>query len=248
MSRFTTALKLLPVVLLVQSAFAFPNLEQAVDTTVTTALATAANLGQAVTTVASSAVDSTFNQLHTVAPYLNPVTLKDALHAYSVANAAHLVKNPMLTVVDYSLPSNQQRMWVFNMNTDQLLYKTYVAHGQNSGLTNATQFSNKDSSKQSCLGTFVTKDTYYGKHGNSLRIQGLEQGYNDHALSRDIVVHSAAYVAPNYIKSNGRAGRSWGCLAVGPQIAPKIIQAIKGGSVIFSYYPDASYLAQSHYA
>ena len=233
MSRFTQILKLLPAVLLTQSAFALPNLIQAVNTTANTAITT---------------VDATFSQLHTVAPFLNPVTLKDALHAYQVANNEHLVKNQRLTVVDYSLPSNQKRMWVFDMNTDKLLFKTYVAHGQNSGLTDAKKFSNSDSSKESCLGTFVTMGTYCGHHGQSLNIQGLEKGYNDHAYSRRIVVHSAAYVAPDYIKSNGRAGRSWGCLAVGPQIAQQIIQTIKGGSVIFSYYPDAGYLAHSQFA
>jgi hypothetical protein len=254
MSRFTNALKLLPVVLLIQGAFAFPNLEQAVDTTVSTAVTTVADAGQAVETIANSGVDTVvgsdglFAQLHTAAPFLKSVALKDALHAYEVVNQEHLVKNPRLTVVDYSLPSNQKRMWVFDMNSDKLLFKTYVAHGKNSGFINATRFSNQDSSKESCLGTFVTDQVYYGKHGKSLRIQGLEKGYNDHALSRDIVVHSAAYVAPDYIKNNGHAGRSWGCLALGPQIAQQIIQTIKGGSVIFSYYPDAGYLAHSQFA
>ena len=252
MSRYSI-LKLLPIVLLTQSAFAFPNLEQAVGTTVSTTLATAADVGQAVSTVANSAITTVtgtnvFNQVHVAAPDLNPTTLNDALHAYQVANQEHLVKNQMLTVVDYSLPSNQQRMWVFNMQSDSLLFKTYVAHGQNSGLTKATKFSNDDSSKESCLGTFITLGTYCGHHGQSLNIQGLEQGFNDHAYARRIVVHSAAYVAPSFIKAQGRAGRSWGCLAVGPQIAPQLIQTIKGGSVIFSYYPDANYLAHSQFA
>lgn len=254
MSRFTTVLKLLPIALLAQTAFALPNLEQAVVTTANTAVTTVDQVGQAVTTTVASAAAtiaapiSTLSRLHAVAPYLNMQALQDGLHAYKVANSEHLVKNPLLTVVDYALPSNQQRMWVFNMDTDQLLMKTYVAHGMNSGGKYAKHFSNADNSKESCLGTFLTLGTYDGHHGCSLNIQGLEQGYNNNAYARRIVVHPAKYVAPSFIKANGYAGRSWGCLAVGPKVAPTLIQDIKGGSVIFSYYPSANYLDHSLYA
>jgi hypothetical protein len=217
-------------------------------------VAEVAQVGHALTTTVASAATtvaapvSTLSRLHAAAPYLDMSALQDGLHAYNVVNSEHMVKNPMLTVVDYALPSNQQRMWVFNMDSDQLVMKTYVAHGQNSGLTYAKQFSNANNSKESSLGTFVTLGTYNGHHGCSLHIQGLEQGFNNNAYARCIVVHSANYVSPAFIQANGRAGRSWGCLAVGPKVAPTLIQDIKGGSVIFSYYPDANYLAHSQYA
>lgn len=181
------------------------------------------------------------------APKLNRKVLKYALTAYNNANKRGAVKKPVLTVIDYSLPSNKQRMWVFDMRNEKLLYNTYVAHGRNSGGNYATHFSNKSSSKQSSLGTYITKGTYIGHKGYSLNIQGLDHGFNDNAYNRRVVIHGAWYMEPGFIKNAGRAGLSWGCPAVSNTLAKPLINTIKNGSVIFAYYPDKKFLNHSGY-
>lgn len=201
-----------------------------------------------VTSLSQAGSISLYQHLHRLSPGLSAEALKYALHAYEIASAKHLVRNPMLTVIDYSLPSSRQRMWVFDLRKERLFINTFVAHGQNSGMNTASHFSNRPSSKTSSLGTFITKDTYAGHNGLSLNLQGLEHGFNDNALSRRVVIHGAWYMEPSVIRSMGRAGRSWGCPAVARSIAPKLINTIKGGSVVFAYYPDSHYLHSSHYA
>jgi len=181
------------------------------------------------------------------APSLNRNVLKLALTAYNHASTKGAVKKPVLTVIDYSLPSNKQRMWVFDLNHEKLLYNTYVAHGQNSGMTVPHHFSNQPSSKETSLGTYVTRDTYFGHKGYSLNLQGLEHGFNDNALSRRVVIHGAWYVEPSFIHKTGRAGRSWGCPSIADTLAKPVINIIKGGSVVFAYYPDKNYLSHSGY-
>lgn len=190
-------------------------------------------------------VGAKLQHLSKKAPQLNPRVLKYALTAYTNANKRGAVKKPVLTVIDYSLPSNKQRMWVFDMRNEKLLYNTYVAHGRNSGGNYATHFSNRNSSKQSSLGTYITRDTYYGHKGYSLNIQGLDRGFNDNAYNRRVVIHGAWYVEPSFIKSAGRAGLSWGCPAVSNSLARPLINTIKNGSVIFAYYPDKKFLNNS---
>ncbi|KTD48210.1 hypothetical protein Lqui_2021 [Legionella quinlivanii] len=182
------------------------------------------------------------------APQLNKKVLKLALAAYQKASAKGAVKKPLLTVIDYSLPSNKQRMWIFDLNKERLLYNTYVAHGKNSGMDVPKHFSNKVSSKESSLGTYVTRDTYYGSKGLSLNLQGLERGINDNAYNRRVVIHGAWYVEPDFIKKTGRAGRSWGCPSIAQTLAKPVINTIKGGSVVFAYYPDKFYLSHTGYA
>ncbi|KTC67913.1 hypothetical protein Lbir_2515 [Legionella birminghamensis] len=182
------------------------------------------------------------------APQLNKKVLKLALAAYQKASAKGAVKKPLLTVIDYSLPSNKQRMWIFDLNKERLLYNTYVAHGKNSGMDVPRHFSNTMSSKESSLGTYVTRDTYYGSKGLSLNLQGLERGINDNAYNRRVVIHGAWYVEPDFIKKTGRAGRSWGCPSIAQTLAKPVINMIKGGSVVFAYYPDKFYLSHTNYA
>lgn len=181
------------------------------------------------------------------APQLNKNVLKLALTAYTNANKKGQVKKPVLTVIDYSLPSNKQRMWVFDVNSERLLYNTYVAHGRNSGGNRPSHFSNINSSKESSLGTYITKDTYIGHKGYSLNIKGMDKGFNDNALNRRVVIHGAWYVEPDFIRKAGRAGLSWGCPAVAQTLAKPIINTIKNGSVIFAYYPDKKFLSNSGY-
>ncbi|MBI2785671.1 MAG: murein L,D-transpeptidase catalytic domain family protein [Legionella longbeachae] len=181
------------------------------------------------------------------APQLNKNVLKLALTAYTNASKKGAVKKPVLTVIDYSLPSNKQRMWIFDVRNERLLYNTYVAHGKNSGANKAKHFSNIESSKESSLGTYITKNTYIGHKGYSLNLQGLDKGFNDNALNRRVVVHGAWYVEPDFIKRAGRAGLSWGCPAIAQTLAKPIINTIKNGSVIFAYFPDKRFLSKSGY-
>lgn len=182
------------------------------------------------------------------APSLNKKVLALALGAYKKAVASGQVKNPKLTVIDYSLPSSKPRMWVFDLNNERLLYNTQVAHGANSGMDVPHHFSNSSSSHQTSLGTFVTRDIYIGHKGYSLNLKGLERGFNDHALDRRVVIHGAWYMNADFIKKTGRAGRSWGCPAIATYLAKPVINAIKNGSVVFAYYPDQYYLSHSSYA
>lgn len=192
-------------------------------------------------------VKTEVNHLSPKAPELNKKVLTYALTAYQSAINKGAVKKSILTVIDYSLPSSKQRMWIFDLNKERLLFQTYVAHGQNSGMTTANHFSNQSSSKATSLGTFVTKDTYIGSKGLSLNLQGLEKGFNDNAYNRRVVVHGAWYVEPSFIKQSGRAGRSWGCPSIAKSLAKPVINAIKGGSVIFAYYPDSNYFSHSRF-
>ena len=192
-------------------------------------------------------INTSFQHLSNTAPQLNKKVLKLALTAYTNAHKRGAVKKPVLTVIDYSLPSNKQRMWVFDMSKERLLYNTYVAHGKNSGSTVANHFSNRESSKESSLGTYITKDTYIGHKGYSLNLQGLDHGFNDNAYNRRVVIHGAWYVEPDFIRKAGRAGLSWGCPAIAQTLAKPLINAIKNGSVVFAYYPDKNFLSHSGY-
>lgn len=193
-------------------------------------------------------VNTQAKHLSSKAPELNKKVLKLALAAYQKASDKGAVKKPVLTVIDYSLPSSKQRMWIFDVRKEKLLYNTYVAHGQNSGMTTPHHFSNVSSSKETSLGTYVTRDTYIGSKGISLNLQGLEKGFNDNAYNRRVVIHGAWYVEPDFIKKAGRAGRSWGCPSIAQTIAKPVINTIKGGSVVFAYYPDRNYLSHTGYA
>jgi len=185
--------------------------------------------------------------LSTKAPKLDKRVLKLALTAYTNATKKGAVKKPVLTVIDYSLPSNKQRMWVFDVRNERLLYNTYVAHGKNSGMNLANHFSNRESSKESSLGTYITKDTYIGHKGYSLNLQGMDRGFNDNAYNRRVVIHGAWYMEPDFIKKAGRAGLSWGCPAIAQTLAKPVINTIKNGSVVFAYFPDKYFLSHSGY-
>jgi hypothetical protein len=153
-------------------------------------------------------------------------------------------KKDILTVVDFSKPSSQKRLWVIDLNNNKVVFNDLVAHGQGSGGSMATEFSDINDSHQSSLGFYVTKDTYVGKHGRSLRLDGMDQGFNTSALARAIVVHAAKYVNAARAAA-GSIGRSWGCPAVPEQIAQPLINTIQGGTVLFVYAPLTNYLKGS---
>jgi len=171
-----------------------------------------------------------------------------ALGAASCAVRTGAVKDPeTLTVIDYSKPSSERRLWVFDLKSRELVYEELVAHGQGSGANMATQFSNDDESHQTSLGLFVTGDTYVGKNGYSLRLDGLDQGVNDRARDRAIVMHGAPYVSEQFVKATGRLGRSWGCPAISAAVARQMIDRVKGGGLVFAYYPAAGWIKTSKY-
>ncbi|CAN5244613.1 murein L,D-transpeptidase catalytic domain family protein [soil metagenome] len=162
-----------------------------------------------------------------------------------LAKFGKLSNENILTIVDFSLPSNKKRLFVLDMSNSKLLYHTYVSHGRNSGKLYATDFSNAPESYKSSLGFYITKGTYSGKHGYSLKLEGEEKGYNDNASSRAIVMHSADYAAENVVKSQGYLGRSLGCPALPPSVYKPIIEQIKNGTCLFLYSPDEQYLKSS---
>ena len=152
-----------------------------------------------------------------------------------------------LTVIDYSRPSTEKRLWVFDLRTRELLFEELVAHGSGTGDNLARTFSNDAESHQSSLGLFRTEDTYVGKNGYSLRLRGLDAGFNDHAYDRAIVMHGAPYVSDAFARAQGRLGRSWGCPALREGIAHEVIDTVKGNGLVFAYYPDPAWLAASKY-
>lgn len=178
---------------------------------------------------------------------INPKVFNMAVAAQRKAKAMGLAHKSLVTIIDYSLPSTQKRLWVVDMNKQKVIYHTHVAHGSNSGGNMAQSFSDRPGSLQTSLGVFVTGKTYQGKHGTSLTLHGLEKGINGNAASRRIVMHGANYVNEGIIKSQGRLGRSWGCPALSPKMAQPVIQTIKEGSLILAYYPDKNWLNRSKF-
>lgn len=192
-------------------------------------------------------LDSQARILSTLAENLDLQVAKLSLESYQQARRQGLDPQQILTIVDYSKPSTVPRMWVFDLKTNQLLYKTLVAHAKNSGENIPIAFSNDPMSLKSSLGLFVTGQPYQGHHGYSLRLQGLEQGFNTNAEARNIVVHAADYVSEQFAQSHGRLGRSFGCFALSPHVTRAVIDTIKAGSLIFAYAPDKNWLSHSRF-
>lgn len=177
---------------------------------------------------------------------LSQEALEYAMKGYNYLQEKGLVARNILSICDFSQSSRNKRLYVIDMESRKLLYNTYVAHGKNSGTEFATSFSNKAESLKSSLGFYVTQGTYMGIHGLSLKIEGLERGFNDNAQKRNIVVHGCEYTGGSFVKSNNYCGRSFGCPAVPAQQSASIIQTLKTGSCLFIYHPSASgYLYKS---
>ncbi len=157
------------------------------------------------------------------------------------------LQNPtILTIADYSQSSNKKRLYVIDLKNNKLLYNTYVAHGRNTGDEFARYFSNKEGSSKSSLGFYITKKPIFGSHtGYSLAINGVEKGFNDNAIKREIIIHAATYATENFIKKYGRLGRSFGCPVLPPDLNKPIIETIKDGSCLFIYNSDNQYLLNS---
>ena len=170
-----------------------------------------------------------------------------ALEAVDCAIRSGQAPAQRLTVIDYRLPSHRPRLWVLDLATGKLLFEELVAHGRGSGEARAVRFSNVENSYSSSLGLYRTLGTYDGENGYSLRLEGLEPGFNDRAWSRSIVMHGADYVSSAFIRAVGRLGRSHGCPAVRREVAKPLIDSIKEGQYLFAYYPDAAWLADSSF-
>lgn len=169
-----------------------------------------------------------------------------AMKGYEYLDKLHKIANKsFITIIDFSKPSSEKRLFVINTETGDVVFKTLVAHGRNSGKEMAGNFSNAASSFASSLGFYITSGVYNGKHGVSLRLNGCEKGFNDNAYKRAVVMHGANYVSENYINQNGYLGRSHGCPAVPAVVSKKIIDVIKDGSCLFIYAPSKKYLSLS---
>lgn len=179
---------------------------------------------------------------------LRPEVVQLALKAYDAAQQQGVqIKKPILTVIDYSLASNVKRLWVLDLQTQRILFNSLVAHGKYTGDSRAYNFSDNMGSLQSSLGVFLTKEPYIGHDGYTLKIAGLENGFNANAEARRIVIHGAWYASEQVAQLSGQIGRSWGCPAVEPKMAEPIIDTIKGGSIVFSYYPNKTWLSNSKF-
>lgn len=181
------------------------------------------------------------HQLKQLAPQATPEALRMAAEALSCADP----NAERLAIIDYSLPSSEQRMWVFDLHQHKLLFEELVSHGQGSGDALAEAFSNTPNSHQTSLGLFRTKNSYYGRNGYSLRLDGLEPQVNDLAYERAIVIHGADYVSEDFIDQTGRLGRSHGCPAVRADVTYPLINSLKEEQYVFAYYPDPEWLATS---
>jgi hypothetical protein len=181
--------------------------------------------------------------LGTIKPHILDLVYK----AHDKAIKMGLAKKSLVTIVDYTIPSTEPRLWVVDLNKKKVIFHTLVAHGSGNGGNLPTTFSDRPGSRQASLGVFVTGKTYQGGHGLSLVLHGLEQGINGNAERRRIVVHGANYVNPAISNELGRLGRSFGCLALENHLAKKIIQTIQDGSLVFSYYPDKIWLKNSKF-
>lgn len=175
-----------------------------------------------------------------LAPHANPRALSTAARAWACVNQYQSTR--VLGMIDYSLPSSEPRLWVFDLQHRTLLFKLRVAHGQGTGQLYASSFSNQADTHMSSLGAFVPDGAYIGRHGLSLRLKGVDGRFNSHAEQRAIVVHGAPYVSTAFVHAHGRLGRSWGCPAVRQDIAPKLVRALEGRSLLFAYYPNSDFL------
>jgi hypothetical protein len=178
---------------------------------------------------------------------MSPVVISKIIRTLKCAETSHTRHSQILSVIDYSLPSNQKRLWVFDLRENRMLFHTYVSHGITSGQLLSNQFSNKHNSKASSIGVYKTDQSYYGRHGLSLRLDGLEAGFNDYARGRAVVMHSAWYVKEEFIKKYGRPGRSWGCPAISKDLKEPLINAIKNNGLLVIYYPGEKWVSHSKY-
>lgn len=191
-------------------------------------------------------VEQQMKHISSQAENISNNVLKLGLVAYINAREQGIAHKQLLTIIDYSKPSSERRLWVIDLKNAKVLFNTWVSHGKNSGKINATSFSNQLGSLKSSIGVFQTTSVpYTGSNGYSLRLVGLENGINDNAFDRAIVIHGAWYVHPDVVKKYGLLGRSWGCPAVSEDTVQPLINTIKDKTLVVVYYPDRNWLNNS---
>jgi len=194
----------------------------------------------------SSLLLGLYNMLSLDSLGLSAEAFKEAITGFeNLRNAGTVLNSTVLSIVDFSLPSFKKRLFVIDMENGKLLFNTLVAHGRNSGQIYATRFSNRNRSLESSIGFYLTGETYFGQNGYSLRLLGMEQGFNDNAYSRGIVIHPADYVNDEISRIYGRLGRSEGCPAIPSDIHRAVIETIKNGTCLFVYGKDKRYAIRS---
>jgi len=207
---------------------------------------TFAPLSHNITASLNSTILALYNVLSLDSLGLSHEAFREAIIGYeNLRKSGTVLNSAILSIVDFSLPSFKKRLFVLDMENGKLLFNTLVAHGRNSGQIYATRFSNRNRSLESSLGFYLTGETYFGQNGYSLRLLGMEHGFNDNAYSRGIVIHSADYVNDEISKTYGRLGRSEGCPAIPSDIHYSVIESIKNGSCFFVYGKDKRYAIRS---
>lgn len=190
-------------------------------------------------------INNLYHTLHLNLTALSlPVFEKAVTGFYNLKQDGAISGKSILTIVNFDQVSTEKRMYIIDLDKKELLLNTWVAHGQRSGDNTTTRFSNVNNSFSSSLGFYVTGEVYRGVHGRSLKLDGLDQGFNDNARSRSIVVHGAPYVSPGTINALGRLGRSQGCPAVAPEVADKVINTIENKTVLFINKSDENYTSK----
>lgn len=192
-------------------------------------------------------IDNEARVIESHADNMDSRVLKIGLKAYLKAEQEGLDRKELLTIIDYSKPSSEKRLWVIDLKHNDVLFNTWVTHGQNSGKLNSSSFSNDRNSLKSSLGVFVTDNAYFSDHvGYALRVTGLEKGINDNAYKRGVLIHGAWYASGDLAR-RGALGRSWGCMAVNKQISRPLIDTIKNNTLVVAYYPDRRWLETSSF-
>ncbi len=179
--------------------------------------------------------------------HLRKAVINKVVTSLKCVNEYDIDHNHILTIIDYSLPSSQKRLWVFDLSERKLLFHTYVSHGIKSGRLISDRFSNKHNSKASSIGVYKTEKAYYGRHGLALKLKGLDRSFNDNAYNRFVVMHGSWYVNADFIKRYGRPGRSWGCPSLPVQLTKPIIDTIKDNALFVAYYPSDKWFSQSKF-
>jgi hypothetical protein len=193
-----------------------------------------------------AAADNNYTRWNLAASGLSEQVYNHAIKGLQWLQTKQLVRNAnIITIADLSKPSWQKRLFVLDLNTGNILFKTWVAHGRNSGLEYAEDFSNTESSYKTSLGFYITMGTYTGANGYSLKLKGCEKGINDNAMQRAIVMHGADYVSTDFLQQNGYLGRSYGCPAIPQTVSKPVIDKIKNGTCLFIYHPEKKYHTKS---
>ena len=203
------------------------------------------NISKAISTIPDSTAKQFYETVGLAKNGLGWETFQKAWTGFTKLNAKGFIKNQLLTIADMSQPSCQKRLYIIDVVAKKLVMNTLVAHGKNTGNVIASNFSNTPESLQSSLGFYITGGTYQGGNGYSMRLKGMEKGFNDKAESRAIVMHGAPYVSEEIARQTGRIGRSWGCPAVSLKEHQMIIDLVKNGSCLYVFAPQKQYLAHS---